>query len=272
MSMFTVDDKCIQCGLCAELCVSGIITIDGGRPFVAPENEHKCIQCGQCVAFCPPGACFLAYQAAEDRIAVQPALMPAAEAAETLLRSRRSVHSYKPEAVEKALLHRILESCRYAPTAANGQLVRWVVTENMEKTKQLGGMTVDFFRNVLAAEPEAADARFLASLIKRWDSGYDFVFRGAPQLAVALYEQKHDFREDAAIALTYFELAAHAHKIGCCWAGFFTRAARQSPEIQKFLGLRENEIIVGGQMFGYPQGLGLSHVLPPRKKIDLSWI
>jgi nitroreductase len=194
--------------------------------------------------------------------------MPALEAAETLLRSRRSVRSYKTEAVDKALLSRILETCRYAPTASNSQLVRWVVTENMEKTKKLGTMVVDFFRAGLSKNPDPR----LASLIKTWDSGYDFVFRGAPQLAVAVYEKQYDFHEDAAIALTYFELAAHAHKIGCCWAGFFTRAARQSPEIQKFLGIRENEMIVGGQMFGHLQGLALSHVLPPRKKVDLTWL
>ncbi len=269
MPLYTVDDACVKCGLCSELCPSGIIKIRDGKPFVIQEDESKCIQCGQCVSFCPKSACFLAIQPPEERVEIHPSLMPSAESAETLLRSRRSVRRYKAETVDEGLVRQIIETCRYAPTASNSQLVRWVVTDSREKVKKLGEMVIDQLKKTLPAEP----SRVTESVIRQWEAGNDVIFRGAPQLAVALFDQKHDFSEDAAIALTYFELAAHAHGIGCCWAGFFTRAARRSPEIQKYLGLRENEMIVGGQMFGYPaSGLNLSRILPPRKHPDLTWL
>ncbi|UQZ90166.1 ferridoxin [Deltaproteobacteria bacterium Smac51] len=273
MPLFTVDERCIQCGLCSELCVARIIKMnDGEGPEVLPEDEEKCITCGQCVSFCPTSACFLDIQPLEDRIEVLPELMPSAEIAETFLRSRRSVRRYKSESVDESLVHRIIETCRYAPTASNSQLVRWVVTSDREQTKKLGGMVVDTFRGMLSIDIEEKVAHMLGAVVRAWDAGHDVIFRTAPHLAVAVFDRKHTFQEDAAIALTYFELAAHANEIGCCWAGFFTTAARQSSEIQKFLGVGENEMIVGGQMFGYPSGLGLSHILPPRKKASLTWI
>lgn len=63
------------------------------------------------------------------------------------------------------------------------------------------------------------------------------IFRGAPQLVVAVVPKSHSLPEDGAIALTYLELAAHAHEVACCWAGFFTMAARNNAALQTELGV-----------------------------------
>ena len=275
MPSFTVDDHCIKCGLCAELCPARIITfVKGQNPWVETHKEERCIRCGQCLSFCPASACYWDFQPAEDRVPVQADLMPGPEAAETLLRSRRSVRRYKDEPVTDELVLRILETARYSPTASNLQPVRWIVIRSRNKMKELGDLVAELFKR-LGAEAPADDerAQHLAAVGAAWDKGHhDPIFRGAPQLAVAVVDKSVSYPEDAAMALTYFELAAHANHIGCCWGGYFTMAARQTPAIQKVLGVNDHELIVGAQMFGYPRGLKLCRILPPRKKINLTWL
>ena len=57
---FTVDDRCTSCGICAEVCPSGNIHIDAGRPGWG----HRCEQCMACIQLCPA----LAIQAGEETV------------------------------------------------------------------------------------------------------------------------------------------------------------------------------------------------------------
>ncbi len=270
MTMFSVDDNCRKCGLCAELCLARIIRFEKGeQPFVPPEAEKDCLTCGQCVSFCPKRACYLDFQPKEDRRPIKSKLLPETEVAETFLRSRRSVRRFKKEAVEESMVRRILETTRYAPSASNRQPVRWIVTRDRAKTLELAAMVAEHFQAAIKARPDDENMIRVAAALAPWQEGRDVIFRGAPLLAVALVDRGCPFPEDASLALTYFELAAHANGVGCCWAGFFTMAARQNEAIRKAIGIEEHELVCGAQMFGYPKGLR-ARLLPPRKKINLS--
>lgn len=273
MTMFSVNDQCVGCGLCAELCVAGIISHEKkSRPFVPAEKEADCIKCGQCVSFCPEGASFLDFQPAADRCQVDVSLKPSAESAEMFLMSRRSIRRYKDEPVEKELVERLLNITRFAPTASNFQPVRWIVTADRNQTLALGRLASDYFRRMSAAAPDEAVPAMLGKVAAAFDRGRDVLFRTAPQLALAVVNKGIRYPEDAAIALTYFELAAHAFGLGCCWAGFFTTAARNDAALKEALGVAENEIVIGGQMFGRPRGLGWPRLLPPRRPLMVKWL
>lgn len=270
--MFTIDNDCLKCGLCAELCPARVIKFEKGRsPQPVPEAESRCIRCGQCVVFCPVGAFVLNFQPKAERRAIDPAELPSAEAAETFLRSRRSIRRFKNEPANEALVVRILESVRYAPSASNSQPVRWIVIRERKSLLELGLMTAGYFQKRAEGKDEPR-LKHLAAVADAQERGQDVIFRNAPQLALAVVSRDYLYPEDAAIALTYFELAAHALGVGCCWAGYFTSAARENEEIQKYLKLSPEELVVGGQMFGLPQEPALGKILPPRKEPDLTWL
>lgn len=273
MEFYSVEDICTRCGLCSEVCPARIIDLDEQRrPFIAPEKASFCIRCGQCVAFCPVSCNRLGFQDDEPLPAVEAELMPSAESAETLLRSRRSIRRFKKKGLSRKQLERLLETVRYAPTAQNRQELRWVVVEKKEETDRIERVVVDFFRAAAEAPgTNPAEAKRLRGIVRRSDAGIPIVLRGAPQLAVAVVPGGSAYGiSDGAIALTYLELAAHALGAGCCWAGFLTSACKASPEVKKSLGVWEDEVVAGAQMLGYPDQ-GRSRRLPPRKPLDVTW-
>lgn len=271
MSLFTVGDSCIQCGICAEICPACIINFDdGGKPYVQETQEGTCIRCGQCVSFCPESCCNLDLQLGEEKIPVKTDILPTTESAEVFLRSRRSIRRFKETPPDRETVRRIIDTTRYAPSASNKQPVRWVVTNGREKTTELAELTAGFFERSAGDEPDGRGMS--ATISSAWRSGVDIIFRGAPLLAVAVVDGSHNFPEDGTIALTYFELAAHAMGVGCCWAGLFTIAARKDGAIQRAVGISDTEIVVGGQMLGYPRDIGICRILPPRRRARIDWI
>ncbi len=134
-------------------------------------------------------------------------------------------------------------------------------------------LIAEYFEGEAARNPSDGNAQMRAEIAAIWHTGNDVLLRNAPQLAIALVKKTHPFPEDSAIALTYFELAAHAHHVGCTWAGFFTAAARRSAKLARAVGVRDDETLVGAQMFGYTDAsVRLSRLLPPRKEIEITLI
>ena len=49
---FHTDERCISCGICAQVCPVGNILMAGGRPAW----HHRCEQCFACLQWCPEEA------------------------------------------------------------------------------------------------------------------------------------------------------------------------------------------------------------------------
>lgn len=272
MSFFIVDaSKCTKCGICAELCPTEIISLaDDGLPQVS-EPGAVCIKCGQCTIYCPAGANSLAFQNAEDIVRVSDLALPRSDAGLNLLKTRRSIRRFRPEAVTEQDFKRIFETVKMAPTAQNSQPVRWIAVKNPQKTKEIQSLVLCWFREIIFNEPVSRMGRAGAWAIAKAKEGKDVILRGAPCLVIALTPPKYDWSEDGVIALTYLELAAHAMGIGCCWGGFLTTAIRRYKPLREYLGIDEDEKICGAQMIGYP-ALPSVRQFPPRKTPNVSWI
>src|SRR4030042_2681718 len=98
MSLLTIDqDLCKRDGICAETCPMCLIEIrkEGGFPSEIAGAEELCLDCGHCVAVCPHGALTLKSMKPKEGIPVQTEILPGFRTLEHLLKSRRSIRTYK---------------------------------------------------------------------------------------------------------------------------------------------------------------------------------
>ncbi len=273
MSLLSIDpDKCKSDGICVAECPMGIIQMsrDGDVPEEVEGAEDLCIECGHCMAVCPHGALSLRSAKPEDLPSVTRQSRPNPEQAETFLRFRRSIRSYKDKPVEREKLENLIEMASYAPSGHNSQPVKWLVIESKEEMKRIAGLVIEWMRFMLKNNPEIAKPLHMDRVTAAWERGQDRALRGAPHLVVAHANSTLAPSQAACvIAVTYLELAAPSLGLGTCWAGYFNAAANFYPPLSKYLDLPDKHLPFGAAMVGYPKYA--YHRLPSRKRPTITW-
>lgn len=273
MALFTVDpDKCNRDGICVAECPIKIIELKDKNsvPMPVPGADDLCINCGHCVAVCPEAALSLKRMSPDQCAPVKKEWLLDADQAEHFLRHRRSIRTYKKQAVDRDVLSRLIGIASYAPSGHNTQPVRWHVIYDADELHRQTGMVVDWMRYMIKEQPDMAAKMHLELVVNAWDFGVDVVCRNAPHLVVA-----HGLQSDrtapaaCAIAMAYLELAAPSQELGTCWAGFFSAAAMFWPPLQKALGLPEGHICYAAAMVGYPKFK--YHRMPLRNAPQVTW-
>lgn len=273
MGMISIDsEKCRKDGLCAAECPMTIIRQKekDNCPEMVPGGEQVCLICGHCVAVCPHGALSHSQVPVESCPPIDPKISVGEEQMIQFLRSRRSIRVYKDKAVEREKLQRVIEIARYAPTGSNTQLVEWLVLTDPGKLKVLGGMVIEWLREVIRSGPSHAVPQYIPILIAAWDAGYDAVFRNAPVLIVASSPaEDRSGMANVTIALSYLELAASVLGLGTCWAGLLQRALLACPSLKEAVGLPKDCPYHYPMMIGYPKFR--YYRLPERKPPRITW-
>lgn len=271
MPTFKVDaEKCRRDGICSRVCPANIIGNDeNGLPYLIEAKAHFCIGCGQCVSFCPHGASSLDGLPMRAVRKINRALLPSPEAMAELLQSRRSIRVFSDKKVPREVTERIAALAASAPTAKNQRKIRWVMLENPQNIRRIVELVGEGMNALAGDNPTTPPQRMARALAMQVQKGQDPILRGAGQVAVAVVQNDEWGVIDGAIALSYFEIAAHSLGVGCCWGGYVTSAAVRSPEIRKLLGVGPDEMVGGVQMFGYP-GIKASYT-PPRELYPIDW-
>ncbi|MBN2335136.1 nitroreductase family protein [Candidatus Bathyarchaeota archaeon] len=145
-----------------------------------------------------------------------------------VVKTRRSIRSYKPDPVPEDSLRRVMDAARMAPSGSNRQPWKFYVVKSPEKKRRVaeacGGQTwIDEAPAVVVAVGRGIDYS-----------------RGG-------YMGEMSFILDVAIAFTPLILAARAEGLGTCWIGDF-----QNEEVKKALGLPLEENVVAVTPLGYP--------------------
>ncbi len=271
MSLFAVDEsKCTSCGACVEECPVKIIAMSGKLPVPVPELVEFCIDCGHCVTVCPYAALSHRAMSPSQCMAVPVRGGIDTARAETFMRSRRSIRSFKKTALAKEDIARLLDTARYAPSGHNSQPLSWTVITGRDPVRRLAGLTADWMESVLQANPEMGKSLNFDRITANWKLGMDVISRDAPHLLLCHADQANVIAPSAAtIALAYLELAAHASGIGACWSGYTQYAAANFPPLREQLALPAGHVTLGAMLLGRPKYR--YHRIPVRKEPGVEW-
>ena len=159
----------------------------------------------------------------------------------------------------------MIEIARYAPTGGNTQSIEWTVITEKSKLEKIGGLTMDWLRELVKDANVVAASPYLPMLVAAWDAGFDSVLRNAPAVIVASAPREiMSGQIDVTIAVTYLDLMAPAIGLGTCWAGLLQGGMLGAEMLKKEVGIPADHIHHYPIMVGYN---AIKHYrLPERKK------
>jgi nitroreductase len=147
-----------------------------------------------------------------------------------VIKKRRSIRKYKPDAVSDEVLNRILEAAHLAPSGKNGQPWRFIVVRNPEVRQKL--------------VKSCRDQLYISE---------------APVVIVGVANEDESYQKqgcymkswpiDLAIAFDHLILAATVEGLGTCWIGAF-----DEKEVKKVLNIPEHLRVVCLTPLGYADG------------------
>ncbi|MBN1875076.1 MAG: nitroreductase family protein [Anaerolineae bacterium] len=258
-------EKCIACGLCAEVCGLDVIIRNGNdRPTI--NHTAYCHVCGHCVAICPQNALSIPGMVGNEYTPVQPPAISPSDM-EAFLLTKRSCREFKDRPVEKSVIENLIAVARMAPTAINCQERTFIVVTNADKIAELRVALTKHIRSVLKMVKLAAGkpaALFLSAetqqymrhlqadfeiALRHMDKGGDSIFHNAPCLIFFTgVTQDLAGRDHALGAQHYLMLYAETLGLGTCINGY----AQSAPKVlAKCLNVPKGYTIYGALMLGY---------------------
>ena len=166
--------------------------------------------------------------------------------------TRRSTRNYKPDAIEKEKLTKILEAARQAPSGGNSQTNHFLVIQNRTVLEKLIALTEAGFRKMEADETTYPSLRHAIEASKK--GGYVFCYNAPLLIAVANRKDYGNNIADCACALENMMVAANALDLGSCYINQL-RWLNEDETLLDYLrsfGMKENERVYGAVIIGYP--------------------
>jgi nitroreductase len=175
---------------------------------------------------------------------------------ETLIKGRRSVRRYSDKDLDKVLIDELLDIACHAPTGVNSQAVLFTVVKEGAVMKELRQEVLTQLTQLHddGKLPEGFVGQYLGAAVEAWKEGNkDLIFRGAPHLLITSAPQEAPSPiQDTLIALTTFQLMAHARGVGTVWDGMVMMALAVWPGLAVRLGIPENHMVGYAMAFGEP--------------------
>lgn len=146
-----------------------------------------------------------------------------------VIKTRRSVRSYKPDAPSQDVIDRILEAVRIAPSGSNRQPWKFILVTDPGLKEELAAACGN--QGFVGEAPIVVVA-----------CGHDIKYnRGG-------YMGEMSFVMDVSIAFTHLILAARAEGLGTCWIGSFDNG-----KVKELLEVPVGLDVVAVTPLGYPK-------------------
>lgn len=248
-----------------------------------------CIGCGHCQAICPEGAISLTEGDYPGAFSPLPDQVASPEALLGLLRRRRTIRRYRPDAVPREMLERLLQAAQYVPTGANCQCQEFTVLTGAQAINDLRQGVMDYYRAYAEAladreHPErleafggtgigAMHAHILAavpSFVKNTDAGRDRLFFDAPAV-ILVHARRDEVLPEAAcsFATLAIVLMAETLGLGTCITAYASLALQALPELRARAGVPAENDIHHVVVVGYPAES--YRAVPPRRPVRATW-
>ncbi|MCX7705524.1 MAG: nitroreductase family protein [bacterium] len=150
-----------------------------------------------------------------------------------VIKTRRSIRSYKKTDIPEDVLKKVLNAARIAPSGSNRQPWKFIVVRDKERIKKLAQLCHN--QSFIAQAPVviAGCGRNIHYNRGGWMGDYSVIV-------------------DVAIAFDHLTLAARAEGLGTCWIGSF-----DNDEIKKYLGIPDDYNVIALTPLGYPESENL---------------
>lgn len=235
----TVDkDKCIHCGMCIKDCFVSALAFDEEKiPRYGEGGAERCLACQHCMMVCPKGALSFGGLDPENSSEV---VHGNADDMLGVIKSRRSVRSYKKEAIPGEKMEKIKEMLAYPPTGGNMPNLHFSIVGSPEKMDEIRKATYDAVSKLTEDSPMFQMKAFIESALAM---GNDMVYRGAPSMVVAALNPSIVAQGcemvDPTIALSYLDLYAWTIGLGTMWDDLAVTMMNAFPEVKEMLEIPE---------------------------------
>lgn len=234
-----------------EICPEGILKRDKEFPEVV--DREYCMSCGHCVSICSVNA--VTHQNFPENVihGIDPSLEVSTDQVLEILRTRRSVKSFKKKKVENEILEKVIDAANFAPSAKNKQTTRYVIVQDENVLHAVTEITFNFMKGAVklfndlsfisSVDPDEACVFSTIKpsynhIVNEYEQGNDVILHNAPAL-LFFYAKKGALSAEvnANLALHNAALMGAGLGLGSFYAGYITGASNRTDYIPKLLNI-----------------------------------
>ena len=243
------NEKCVHCGKCIADCGAYCLEFDENNvPTFSEGAEARCIKCQHCLAVCPTGALSILGKKAEDS---QPTSGCNAEELLNLIKSRRSIRTYKQQNLDKDKLDKIKDVLKWTPTGCNFHQLDFAFVDDIEVMNEIRNTINSRLIKCLESTCFNTFAKKFTRYKQALLNGHDVIFRGAPHMVVVSTPINAPcVNVDPMIALSYLELYAQSLGVGTLWCGLGYYCFKLFPDLCEQIEVPEGYKVSYVMLFG----------------------
>jgi len=164
------------------------------------------------------------------------------------LASRRAVRAYKPDVIDDATIHALIEAAIQAPSAMNEQPWSFAVVRDQSLLDRISQNAKE---HMLRTTPAGLLSHHLSDMLA--DKSFQIFYHAPALIVISSHSESPWATIDCTLAAQNLMLAARERGLGTCWIGFFGFLLNQ-PEVKSELGIPEDYRVVAPLALGHPQG------------------